>query len=167
MWLVGNTERWIMNNLCIYLGEYSRLDWRPFRSNPRNLQIDGNLHWCPEADAQGHESQRALLRRLHDLQQTSGEWKEYLEMRPDGWAAHSLVADPGFMRFGLDPAANNDYRLQPGSPAADAGVELPGEWADPLAPEEGEKRDIGALPVGAEKLRVGRFGRFQVSGSPE
>jgi hypothetical protein len=50
----------------------------------------------------------------------------------------------------------NDYRLQSGSAAVDAGVELPANLPDPVRGQDKGKPDIGALPLGAEPLQAGR-----------
>ena len=48
-----------------------------------------------------------------------------------------------------------DVRLRPDSPAVDAGLELPAGWPDPLRKLDKGKPDLGALPLGADPLRVG------------
>ena len=73
-----------------------------------------------------------------------------------GSTTHSRVADPKFVKADADPAIENDYRLQEGSPAADAGVALPADWPDPLRQVDKGKPDIGALPLGAPPLTAGR-----------
>ena len=38
--------------------------------------------------------------------------------------------------------------------AIDAGVDLPGDWPDPLRTKDAGKPDLGALPLGAEPFPV-------------
>ena len=70
---------------------------------------------------------------------------------PPGWGANDRVADPKFVS--LD---TNDFRLQPGSAAIDAGIAIPVEWPDSLRNIDTGKPDLGAFPVGAEPLKAGR-----------
>lgn len=70
--------------------------------------------------------------------------------------AGSLAADPQFIKEDLDAKAVNDDRLQPGSPAVDAGVSVPADWPDPLRARDKGRPDLGALPLGAEPFVVGR-----------
>lgn len=65
----------------------------------------------------------------------------------------NFAGDPHFVKPG-------DFRLQPGSPAVDAGAPLPADWSDPLRRLEKGKPDAGAIPLGAERLKVGRHGRL-------
>lgn len=72
-----------------------------------------------------------------------------------GWGAHDLFADPKFAKFGMWGDHTADYRLAEGSPATDAGTDLPNEWPDPLRKADAGKPDLGALPLGAEVFKVG------------
>jgi len=74
-----------------------------------------------------------------------------------GWTTGDLFADPLFVAFATtaDGHSAEDLRLQPTSPAIDAGVPLPAEWPDVLRAADGGAPDIGALPLGAEPLKVG------------
>ena len=61
----------------------------------------------------------------------------------------------------LLPAAKNDYRLQPGSPATGKGIVLPKDLFDPQRPATDARPDIGAVPLGAVIPDVGRQGRIK------
>lgn len=141
------TVRRSFNNLFIYLNGYPSMDFRSLAT--RDIQIDGNLHWCPSPDAQAPAD---FLERVRQSDASLANKKNY----PDGWEAHSIVADPKFVHFDPGPDAENDYRLRPDSPAVGAGVPLPAEWEDPLRPKENTRPDIGAIPFGGEMPRVGR-----------
>lgn len=65
----------------------------------------------------------------------------------------NVAGDPQFRKPG-------DFRLKAASPAVDAGVLLPADWPDPLRKADKNKPDAGAIPLGSDRLRVGRFGRL-------
>lgn len=65
-------------------------------------------------------------------------------------------ADPRFVTYAPAVDGPNDFHLQNGSPAIDAGVSLPSEWPDPLRVADTGRPDIGALPQGAGPFRAGR-----------
>jgi hypothetical protein len=56
-----------------------------------------------------------------------------------------------------------DLGLREGSPAVDAGVEIPADWPDPLRGADRGRPDIGAVPLGAAPWKVGVRGRFPAS----
>jgi len=78
---------------------------------------------------------------------TSGKPQEGAE-----WGGN-FAGDPNFVKPG-------DFRLPSGSGAIDAGAPIPRDWPEPLRGQEKGKPDAGALPVGAEPLKVGRHGRL-------
>lgn len=78
---------------------------------------------------------------------TSGKPQEGAE-----WGGNH-ASDSGF-------AGPGDFRLPAGSPAIDSAVPLPDDWFDPLRDKEQGKPDAGAIPSGAQRLKVGRFGRL-------
>jgi len=122
---------------------FGRLKARP------GFRFDGNLYWSPgtePAKAAGH------FERFRKSPAFEAGRKVY----PAGFTTHSLVADPKFVHAELVSEAKNDYRLRKGSPAIDRGAAIPTEWPDPLRGKDEGKPDIGALPFGAEPLRVGR-----------
>ena len=57
--------------------------------------------------------------------------------------------DPRFVRF------PDDLRLDPKSPAVDAGVPIPSDWPDPLRGKDKGKPDLGAVPLGQDLPKVG------------
>jgi hypothetical protein len=84
------------------------------------------------------------FRNSDDFNKSQGEGKM-------AWSTKSIVADPKLMDM-----EHNDCRLQPGSPAVDAGMPLPAEWPDPLRSIDAGAPDIGALPLNAPPMQVGR-----------
>ena len=121
---------------------------------PNDIQIDGNVHWCP---APGAQLPKEFLEKTRASKSSEANKKNY----PDGWEAHSFVADPKFTSFSTQGDAVNDYRLQADSPALGKGIALPAEWEDPLRPKDNAQPDIGALPKDAATLKVGIDGRIE------
>jgi hypothetical protein len=113
------------------------------------VQSDGNLYWQPGLDA---KTAAEFFRAYRASPAFANSKKAY----PAGFDAGSLVADPKFLKAEISATAVNDYRLQPGSPAVDAGVPIPVEWPDPLRGQDKGRPDLGALPAGAEPFQVGR-----------
>ncbi len=153
------TTRRVFNNLCIYLNTYRPVE--DYDEPVPDIRCNGNLHWCVR---EGVEPPAGLLEQARACRTSQASKKH----SPAGWEANSLIADPQFTSFGAGPEASNDYRLRDGSPAAGAGVVLPAELEDPLRPEDGARPDIGAIPLGGEPLRFGRYGRitFPLAGIP-
>lgn len=149
MWMArGSAEgrpRKVFNNVFVHLDQLGG----PSLPDAPHLQIDGNLYWQPGLDAKRAATFFAAYR-------SSPLFAKSKQAYPPGFDSHSLVADPQFSAVQSDPLAPNDYRLQKGSPAIDAGIDLPTDWPDPLRKQDPGKPDIGALPLGAEPLRVGR-----------
>lgn len=101
---------------------------------------DGNLYWVPGAEP----SQRAAI---FDKYRKSAEFAESAKQYDGGFTSRSFVADPKLEQ--------NDVP-QKGSSAVDAGATVPAEWPDPLREQDAGRPDIGALPLGAPALEVGR-----------
>jgi hypothetical protein len=59
-----------------------------------------------------------------------------------------VLRDPEFVRLPADWREGVDLHLRPGSPAIDAGAEIPAEWPDPLRSLDAGPPDIGAIPFG-------------------
>lgn len=139
------SQRRVFNNIFLY-----RDDYGTFVADDRkdDIQTDGNLYWCP---VPGATAPADYLEKMRTSANSIANQKNL----PDGWEAHSLVADPKLEAFSLDVNTLNNYGLRKDSPAIGKGVLLPKEWEDPLRPKNGSAPDIGALPVGAEPLRVG------------
>src|SRR6185503_18985752 len=79
-----------------------------------------------------------------------------------GWSSHDLVADPQFASLPTDESRDADLRLQPKSPAIDAGQPLPSDWPDPLRELDQHLPDAGALPRGVDSWKVGVDARISV-----
>lgn len=143
----SRTARRVFNNLFVYLNGYPGPD--PVGAPEDDMQIDGNLHWCPVPGA------KPLADYFERVRSCKGSLKNKAKY-PPGWEASSFIADPKFMAFELSPAGKNDYRLQKDSPAVGKGVLLPAEWEDPLRQKGGGRPDMGAIPLGSESPRYGR-----------
>ncbi len=95
--------------------------------------MDNNIYY-QEDDSQPISRIDSLGESYH-----MSEWSEYLS--DSGWDVSSPAPqDPLF----IDPA-NNDFRLQPGSPAIDAGIVLPGRTSDFCGRAIEGTPDIGAI----------------------
>jgi hypothetical protein len=150
-----DSERRVFNNLCVYHGGNSKypVAWG-YKRTAGNVVLDANLHWHSAADAKTPPRDKYFeTSRNHVLSEANK--KHY----PAGWDANSLVGDPRFMSYSTDLNATLDLRLKDDSPARKAGIVLPKDWLDPQRPKEDAKPDIGAIPFGAEPLRVGIDGR--------
>jgi hypothetical protein len=113
-----------------------------------NVAADGNLYGAPGV---AEKQAAAFFNRFR----AAPAFEQSKKLYPPGSSAHSKVADLRFVKFAADVPAS-DYRLTPESPAVNAGVMLPEEWPDPLRQADKEKPDMGALPLGAGPMRVGR-----------
>ncbi len=113
-----------------------------------------NLHWHTDPAVKA-PADYFKTSRTHPLCEANKN------VYPDGWDAHSIVADPKFVSFSEDTKRSADLRLQPESPAAHAGIVLPAEWPDPLRTKDNAPPDIGAIPIGGEALKVGIDGRTE------
>jgi hypothetical protein len=153
----ATTSRWLLNNLLVYLPTEKR--GYPFRGWGDKLvsdvQVDGNVHWCPDPTAKAPTNFLAQCRAT--------DRGTFTNRYPHAWETHGQVGDPRFTAFNPEEGAANDYRLRTDSPAVGAGVVLPEFLPDVSRPEAGKTPDIGPLPLGTEDLRVGRFGRFSAA----
>jgi hypothetical protein len=68
-------------------------------------------------------------------------------------AEKSLLADPKLRQIAKETRTALDAALQDGSPAINAGVDLPAEWPDPLRQQDEGRPDIGALPFKLKFVR--------------
>ncbi len=147
-----DSELRVFNNLIVFAsgGKQYPIPMGQKRT-AANLVIDGNLHWHADPAAKVPTDMNTYFKtsRMHPLSEANKS--NYA----DGWDAHSLVANPKFINFEFGARGGSDLRLQPDSPAIDAGVELPAIWPDPRREDDKQKPDIGALPSGSEPLRVG------------
>jgi hypothetical protein len=144
------TRRTALNNLTVYLTRYPESAYPP----AHDIHMDGNLHWCPAADAKLPDGFLEKVRMAEGAKAAEAKYSS-------AWEAHSAVGDPRFMAFDPAPAAKNDYRLQTDSAAAGKGVVLPETLPDPLRPASGAAPDIGAIPLGSEIPEFGRQGRVK------
>ncbi len=101
---------------------------------------DGNLYWTPATD-------NKLGSTLFDRYRKSPAFVENQKLYSPGSSTHSRFAQPF--------AHDNVIELTSGSPAIDAGVKLPQEWADPLAKHDRGAPDMGALPLGVGPTVLG------------
>jgi hypothetical protein len=145
--LRGATEdrpRRLFNNILVHGGK-----WLRHAPGTRFAHADGNLYWQPGLESPSAADYFKAFRASPALVDSK-------QVYAPGFDSHSLVADPRFMKAEMDWRESNDYRLQSGSPAVDAGVELPQDWPDPLRNQDTGAPDIGAFPLGARPLHVGR-----------
>ena len=75
-----------------------------------------------------------------------------------------LFANPKFKKLTNGIGDAYDLTLKKGSPAQDAGVEIPNEWLDPLHEQDAKEPDLGAFPMGVAPWRVGIRGRLSIFG---
>lgn len=149
-----DAERRVFNNLCAYTGGAKQYPLAfGVKYEKANLAIDGNLLWHSDPSVP-IPVDYFKTSRTHPLSEANKS------RYPDGWDAHSLLADPKFQSFSTNPGDKLDLRLKPDSPAIGAGVLLPADWPDPYRPMNSARPDIGALPSGSEPLRVGIDGRI-------
>lgn len=145
-----NTEpglpRRVFNNLFVYPEGMIPPSEDSLPSVTDDVQLDGNVHFDlvnPAASAAKLQSFRA-----------SELFAQSKNNYAPGWEARARVGDPRFRAFDTDQWVRNDYRIEPGRAAAEAGVALPTTWPD-IVTSPGHP-DAGALPVGAESFRAGR-----------
>ncbi|MCA9116345.1 MAG: hypothetical protein KDA79_14765, partial [Planctomycetaceae bacterium] len=125
---------------------------------PIEFRADGNLHWSL--------AERTEISTLLKRFRSSEEYERSRAWYPAGWTTNDVAGDPQFARLEADWTAPLDLRLNEGSPAVNAGVPLPEDWADPLRGEDGNRPDIGALPAGADVWQIGQRGRLDAFGQP-
>jgi hypothetical protein len=139
------TQRWVFNNVFVHLKGMPGLT---FASADDFVQADHNLHWGVQ---EGPAFKRDFFARFRRSTTFAKSKRHY----PPGWASHDLFADPLLTRLVADWKKPVDVRPKPGSPVVDAGLPLPADWPDPLSKADRNQPDLGALPLGAEPLRVG------------
>lgn len=139
--------RHVFNNIFFHFGGLLGPQVPP----PGNGQADGNLYWAPGTDP---KKAAAHFNRYRGSKNFGESKKTYAP----GFTANSLAADPKFVRADVNPAVVNDYRVSKGSPAVDAGVDIPADWPDTMRDSDKDKPDIGALPLGAPAFEAGRTG---------
>jgi hypothetical protein len=128
------------------------------------LLADGNLHW---GSGVAEKAPGEFLARARIPARKRPNWFEQSKKSyPPGWTAHDVFGDPRFVRVGPAEGVGTDLGLRPDSPAIDAGVAVPKDWADPVRGHDPGKPDIGALPAGLRAWNAGIDGRFTASGAP-
>lgn len=136
----GTTRR-VFNNIFVQAEGMPGLNFTGASPND-DFQADANLLW----DVKDGPSQSAdFFTKFRKSPLFAASQKQY----PPGWGANDLVGDPKFVSL------ENDFRLQPGSQAIDAGIAIPSEWPDPLRDNDVGKPDLGAFPFEAQPLQVG------------
>lgn len=153
----AGTVRRILNNVFYHAHGRPGLNLGP--TSGVDLVADGNLHWSAES---GESLADAFLPKFRASPAFEASKAGY----PPGWTSHDIYADPRFAALAADWAVLPDVRPAPGSPALDAGVDIPAEWPDVLREPDAGRPDIGALPVGAGSWRVGMRGRIELVAAP-
>ncbi|QDU97373.1 DUF1565 domain-containing protein [Lignipirellula cremea] len=134
--------RYVFNNLFHHqkaLGAFTAVP-------PDRTQVDGNLYWSPGSE----KASEAFFARYRK----SPAFEEGKAYYAPGNGTHSLVADPQLIPTAGEKAG--DYRLQPGSPAVNAGLALPKEWPDSRRSQDAGAPDIGAFPLKSAAPSYGR-----------
>jgi hypothetical protein len=137
----------VFNNLYVYVEGMIAPRKETLPRLDEDVQIDGNAHYDvinPSRSVAKMETYRA-----------SPFFEETKSVYPPGWEANARVGDARFVSFDANPWVSNDYRIQPGSVAACAGVPLPPAWPDSVN-GAGAKPDAGAIPLHGEPFRPGR-----------
>jgi hypothetical protein len=148
-WSAGlrESQRRVFNNIFVQIE--GAPSFRVFPTANDDFQADGNLHWSVKAGAQYKGG-------LFDKFRRSPLFEASKKRYPPGWFSHDVLADPRFQALEGATLRTLDLRLQKGSPAIDAGVEIPATWPDPLRKQDMGRPDIGALPLGAAVFRAGK-----------
>ncbi|MGN6103557.1 MAG: hypothetical protein ACTHU0_00390 [Kofleriaceae bacterium] len=138
------TKRRLFNNVFVQVDGEPGLNFAGAAGT--DLQVDANLMWGLGAKPTG----AAFFAAFRGSPLFESSKQQYAP----GWGARDQFADPRFVAL-RDFEPEIDLRIQPGSPAIDAGIALPASWPDSLRAADKGKPDLGALPLGAPRLRVG------------
>jgi hypothetical protein len=150
-----HSERDVFNNIFVQWSKVPGAGTAGIKE-PGNVREGGNLLW-------GMEDGPALTGDPFAKFRSSPFFEVSRQYDEPGLTTRDRVADPKFVRL-KDPLAPPDLRLQPESPAVNAGISLPAEWPDPLRDADAGAPDIGALPLGCEVWGVGVDGRIPLFG---
>jgi hypothetical protein len=142
----GTTRR-VFNNIFLQVEGLPGLNFAG-TSVDDDFQVDGNLLW---GVLQGPSQTGDFFAKFRQSPLFAASKQRYAP----GWGARDQFADPRLVSLNPDASGPSDYRLQPSSPAINAGVAIPTAWPDPLRDSDLGAPDLGALPLGAEPLRVG------------
>jgi hypothetical protein len=133
----GTTRR-VFNNIFVQVDVLPGLNFAG-TSPDDDFEANGNLLWGLTDGPNFRGDFFEAARRL--------PWFEASKRRyPPGWGAGDVFANPQFVSADSGKDQPVDLRLREGSPAIDAGVELPGAWPDPFKTIDDGKPDVGALP---------------------
>lgn len=146
-------SRRVFNNILVH---HARLPAFPILPAEADVAGDGNLYYCPSA--------QASIDQVFGRFRKSPGYEAARARYPAGVEASAVVADPQFVQLPSESGKAANCELRPGSPAVDAGVPLPEEWPDPLADADRGRPDIGALPLGAKMLKAGRAAAPAIAG---
>ena len=151
-----NTERDVFNNIFV---QTDRLPGIRFTGPKQaaNIREGGNLIWSPKQGPTFEGDVFAKFRASPLFEDSKNRYKA-------GWTTHDRVADPKFVNLPNDESLPKDLRLQPGSPAIDAGRKVVDDWPDPLRLTDKGAPDIGAMPRGVDPWSIGIRGRMSVFG---
>jgi hypothetical protein len=111
-------------------------------------QSDGNAFWSPTG-------QTSAL-NYFDRYRKSSAFADSKSVYPAGFTSNSVAADPRFLKVSPDWPEQLDLRLNPASPAVNAGAPLPVEWPDSRRGQDPGRPDIGSLPLRSKPFAVGR-----------
>jgi hypothetical protein len=151
----GGTKRRVFNNIICQVKGLPPLYYPP---TDVDFQADGNLFWSADEGVKVAGDFFAKFRQSKEFAASQARYAP-------GWSAHDRFADPKFAKLSAAWRDAVVLHLKPGSAAIDAGIDLPADWPDPLREIDEGKPDPGALPAGAESVRVGVRGRLSLSGN--
>ncbi|MDZ4683617.1 MAG: hypothetical protein SH850_00925 [Planctomycetaceae bacterium] len=149
-----NTERDVFNNVFVQTDRVPGVGFVAMKQ-AENVREGGNILW-------GLGEGPALDRDPFAKFRASPLFLDSQNRYPAGWTTDDRIADPHFVRLTTDRTTPPDLRLQPGSPAVNAGVPIPADWPDLLRDADGP--DAGALPLSVSPWGVGIDGRVPLFG---
>jgi hypothetical protein len=152
------TERAVFNNIFVQTDRVPGVKFVGMTS-AGNVREGGNLIWGLKAGPAF-----ALDRNPFTTFRSSPLFEQSQRWYAPGWTTDDRVADPRFVRLAAEASTPADLRLEPDSPAVDAGVPIPEEYPDPFRNADRGRPDSGALPLGTERWGVGVDGRVPVFG---
>lgn len=152
-----DTERDVFNSIFVQTNGMPGASFAGMQ-RPENLREGGNILWGLK---DGPAYSGDMFAKFRTTSLYTGSQQRY---KP-GWTTHDKVINP---RFSNQVASNYltllDLRLQPDSPAVNAGQTLPSAWPDSLRDADKGAPDIGALPAGVKPWGIGVNGRLSLFG---
>lgn len=149
---LSHSERDVFNNIFVQAEGVPGASFAGMQQ-AANLREGGNLIWGIK---DGPELKSDPFAKFRSSRLFEDSRKRY----EPGWTTQDRIVDPKFVSLVADATTPADLRLQPGSPAVNAGVAIPAEWPDPLRDSDAAQPDSGALPQSAEPWRIGVDGRI-------